>query len=559
MLDYLHIKNIVLIDEIKVDFARGLNVLSGETGAGKSIIMESIKFALGARASQGFVRQGEKEGFVEAVFSVENAEIANFLQELGIDISEDNLCIIYRSVTEEGKVSSRINGRVVTVSTLKAAGAYLLDVYGQHDSQLLVNSAKHIILLDRFCGDDFNKIKQELAGLHASFAAVKKTIEKLSLNDMERQQKIDLYAYQIAEIEEANLSDGEEDELDARKTVLSQANKLANLCGVTADKLLYGDLSADDALSGAVKALSDAARIDANLDKTLENLTTAHILMQEAARDIKDYSENLENNAGNLDEIEERLNVIYNLKRKYGRTVSDVLAYYEKISTELSNIENNEKHLEEVEAEKARLQTQIEKICLQITSIRTKNAEIIELEIEKILNDLAMKGVKFKIKFDVLAEFGPNGQDDVSFLISPNPGEPLKPLDKIASGGELSRVMLALKAVLSGADSIDTFIFDEIDAGISGQTAQKVAEKLAHISRANQILCITHLPQIAAMANANFIVEKKVSADKTISTLNRLNEDETVMELARLIGGAKITEATISAAREMHIMCENFK
>lgn len=563
MIESLNIKNVGLIEEIDISFDVGLNILSGETGAGKSMIIASINFLLGEKPSKDFIRTGEESSFVEGLIFIKENEVIKTLEDLSIKIDEDNMILISRSINRFGKQIIKVNGRPITISMLKEIGAMIVDVHGQHEHQSLLNVSNHICLLDRFCDDKIGVLKNELGLKYKQYKEILKIIESLSGDEREHIKKMDLFNFQIDEIESANLKLGEEEELSARKLVLSSTEKLMKSTDVAIEHL-YGDdnmdeVSASDKVSKALSMVNDICTLDEDKKNLSDILESAFAQINEVIIELRHYRDQLEHDPYQLAEIENRLNLIYNLKRKYGTNIKEILDYLSDVKEQMNLVNNREEELKKLEKEKEKIYDEAISICLEISKVRKKEGQIIEKNIENILKDLGMKDAEFKINITQVEKFSPSGFDKVEFMISPNIGEPLKSLAKIASGGEMSRVMLALKTVLADVDNIDTFIFDEIDTGVSGRTAQKVAEKLLFISKNHQILCITHLPQIASIGHEHFLIEKKSNDVKTVTNIYKLSEEKSVMELARLIGGAKITDATVEAAREMKELAKNIK
>lgn len=565
MLFSLHIKNVALIEESEINFGEGLNILSGETGAGKSMIIDSINFVLGDRASRNFLRTGEKLAAVEALFYVDKTNIPlvnDLFSKNGIDIQDDGSILIVRTLNSSGKSVYRINGNIVTSNIIKLVSEILIDVHGQHEHQSLLNPKRHIILLDKFCGVELEKKKLILKNLYNEFLEIEKQIKLLSGNEEQRENKIDFLSFQIEEIENASLKDGEEEELYERRKILSNAEKIIKLSSETVQLLFdsyNGEQTAYDKISNAISNLNEILEVDTSVNEMYKTLLDVSSLLNDVCYELKNYANNIEIEPDEINIIEERINLIYNLKRKYGKTIKDILEYYENIKKELNFILNSEKTVKKLLNKKEILIKELESTCKEISDIRSEKAKNIEGIIENELKELEMKNAIFKISMERKKTFSSNGWDNIEFLISPNPGEDLKPLSKIASGGEMSRIMLALKTVLAKVDNIETFIFDEIDAGVSGRTAQKVAEKMSIISKKQQIICITHLPQIAAMADNHFLIEKGIENNRTFTKAYELNKNLSVEEIARLMGGAKITDTTISAAKEMKILADEFK
>lgn len=552
MLEHLYIKNVALINEIEIDFKSGLNILTGETGAGKSIIIDSINFVLGERPNKDFIHTGAEKATVEALMIVNNDLVICDLREIGISIDDDNGILITRTINLSGKTICKINGKTITVSMLKDVSSLLIDVHGQHEHQSLLNSSKHIMLLDRFCEENLSLYKKDLDKKYKCYKDIIKDLKDIEGNDKEKNSKIELYQYQINEINIANLQKDEEKNLFERRKILGNSEKLKQ-CTEESLQLLYNSdtMSALERVSASLKNLRDICNLDSSQEPLYEELETVWVQLEDVIRQMRYYNDNIENNSDELNNVENRLNLIYNLKRKYGGSVEEILEYYDIISNKLQIIENSEEERKKFLQDKNKIKNEINELCQKITNERKKYALDIEKKIENTLKDLGMKKALFEISIEKKTDFSANGWDKVEFLISPNPGEQLKPLSKIASGGEMSRVMLALKAVLAEADTIETFIFDEIDTGVSGRTAQQVAEKLNIISKTHQILCITHLPQIAAMGDSHFLIEKIFNDNSTTTIVEELNCDKMISELARLIGGAEITQATFKAAKEM--------
>lgn len=560
MLDTLYIKNFAIIDELEVSFGEGLNVLSGETGAGKSIIIGSINFVLGGKADRDFIKTGKDTAEVSMVLSVDDTYIADELREMDIEIDDDNIIILKRTFNINGKSNCRINGRTVTVSMIKQVAKLFFDIHSQHDNNKLLNSKNHIHILDKLCPDTFNSKIEILSEEYSKYKSLLKAIKEVDVDDKDLQDRIDLYKYQIDEISDANLKSGEEEELINRRKVLSNSVRLQN-CVNEILNLLYRneDGAAIDSISSAIDNLAVIENIDNSVSEISEELNNAYNLVEDVVSSIRIYAESIECDPSELDEIENRLDLIYNLKKKYGNSINEILKYFNTIKDKLNKILNSEEILENYKKELNKLVKKINILCSELSEIRKNTANEIAEKIQTTLYDLSMESARFNIEVVNTGNFTSNGADEVEFLISANKGEPLKPLSRVASGGEMSRVMLALKTVLADSDNIGTFIFDEIDTGISGRTAQKVAEKLNLIARNHQILCITHLPQIAAMADNNYLIEKSSDNISTATTIVPLEGESIYNEIARLIGGTVITDATLAAAKEMKQMADKQK
>lgn len=552
MLEHLHIRNVALIKESEISFGDGLNILTGETGAGKSMIIDSLQFALGGRAGKDFLRHGEKQAAVEALFSVQSQALTEKLVENGIAPEEDGTLLITRTLSEAGKSVCRINGSTVTVGMLKEIAEDMIDIYGQHEHQSLLNPVKHIRLLDRFCGAGFGEAMEEYKNSRQRLKDLEKQLAILIGDESQREQRMDMLLFQKEEIEAAELREGEEDALLEQKKRLSSMERLIRLTGESVTLLYDGDdraPSACDQLGDALAKLQEAAEYDAALSPLADALADGYAAVEDCARELKREAEKQEDDPEELERIEERLQLFYKLKRKYGGSIEAVLEFYEKAVQELEFLSNSSEKAAELSAKKAAEEKRLSALAETLTARRRATAEQVEEQIETALHDMEMKHARFHIQIEEKADWGADGKDKVEFLISANAGEPLKPLAKIASGGEMSRVMLALKTVLVDADEIGTFIFDEIDTGVSGRTARRVGEKMRFLGGKRQLLCITHLPQIAAMADNHFLIEKESDAGETVTRVTALDEEGAVREVARLMND--VTETTLAAAREL--------
>ncbi len=552
MLDELNIKNAALIKRAEIKFNKGLNVITGETGAGKSMVIGSLMFALGERASKDFIREGENKTVVEAVFTDISKSARECAEGMGIDCSDDEL-ILQRTISREGRTSGRINGTPVTAAMLKELSARLLDIYSQHESQSLLNPAKHIDILDRFCGEKIEELKNDLSYLASDYKSVLLQLKAISGNDEERQRRLELIEYRINDIESAGLKNGEEEALISRKKVLASSERLIKQCRQCLELLYYGNgdsASALDKAGDALKICGTMSSSDENLNTIYEDIEGAYANIQNASEALKDYLESISADPNEINAIEERLDLIYSLKKKYGSSVEEIIKKKEDAVKERDFILNSGELRQKLNSRKEKIAEEIKAQCKKITTLRKKTAEILQERITTQLHDLEMKNAVFKIDISQKATFNNKGWDNVEFLISTNAGEGVKPLAKTASGGEMSRVMLGLKTVISGTENIGTFVFDEIDTGISGKTASKVAEKMAYISDNQQIICITHLPQIASMADGNMFIEKNVENGSTVTTVKNIENKEKVYEILRLMGSNE-SSAALQAAEEM--------
>jgi len=560
MLTNLRIQNVALIDKVEVGFAPGLNVLTGETGAGKSIVVDSINFLLGGRPGRDFVRMGADFAHVEGILEFDDPAVKQGLFELGIDTQEPQI-MLERTIQAGGKSVCRINGRVVTAGLLKDAASLLVDIHGQHEHQNLLNPVRQIGLLDQFCGEELAGLKSQLEQLLQRYRETDRALKAITGVGNQRNEQIEIWRFQLGEIELAALKPGEEDELLAKRNRLGLVDKLSKNTG-QAISLLYGGYnsnSATDQVGRAATLISELAKLDPACEGLKANVAEASQLLSDIVAQLRNYEDELDANPFELEKLESRLDVIYRAKKKYGGTVEAVLQKREELTQRLDNLENSEAEIKRLQSQRRGIITEITAICDQMNALRKQTAAEISGGITVILKDLGMQSTSFSIAIERKTAFGPDGNDVVDFMISPNPGEPEKPLRRIASGGEMSRVMLAIKTVMADADSINTVIFDEVDTGVSGRTAQQVAEKLMAISRRRQILCITHLPQIAAMADTHFLIEKQTQGERTVTKVFPLDRAAAAKELARLIGGAEITTATLDAAEEMKVQAEGLK
>lgn len=560
MLEKLHIRNFALIDELEIRFKAGLNVLTGETGSGKSIIFEAINFVLGEKADKDLIKSGKDMAEVSAVFTIDNDFVAQQLAEKNITPDEEGCILLERSFNTEGKSACKVNGRTVTVGMLKEVSEYLVDIHGQYDHQSLLKNESQLVLLDRMCGDDIKENLKKISERYKDFKETIKMLEDLNGDDADREAKIDLYKFQIDEIKKANLKPGEEDELNERRDIIANSVKLKQFSDNALDVLYRSDnASASDKIAVAIDDVASIAKIDPSQMSLQEALESIAAQLEGVIEGLRNYSENMEADPRALDDIEIRLQLIYDLKKKYGSTIEEINAYVDKVEEKLAFIENSAEMLMEYQIRKEADERIINKLADEVSEVRRAQASLLGKQIEDVLYDLGMINAVFNVSVSPSETLNERGHDKVEFLISANLGEEPKPLNKIASGGEMSRVMLALKVILADVDNIGTFIFDEIDTGISGRTAQRVAEKMAKVSKTHQLLCITHLPQIAAMADHHYLIDKVSTDAGTTTIVSELNASEIEEELARLIGGARITDATLNAAKDMKNMANKFK
>ncbi|MCL2197437.1 MAG: DNA repair protein RecN [Defluviitaleaceae bacterium] len=564
MITSLRIKNVALIEEAEVSFAAGLNVLSGETGAGKSIVVDSINFLLGGRTSRDLIRAGADFASVEGIMDIA-APFYEFVKEglfsLGIELEEGQIMLARTMQTDTGKSSCKINGRTVTVGVLKQAAEFLIELHGQHEHQNLLDPIKQLQMLDQFCGDNLTAQKSTLESLLVNYKETNKALKALTGTGNQREEQIEIWKFQLEEIESAALKEGEEDTLTAKRNRLSGLEKLSKntsgvvslLCGFIAP----GQQNAVDQTAKAVSHSAEISRLDPSQEGLHLSLVDIQAQLSEISQDFKDYLDELDADPHELEKIEARLDTIYKLKKKYGGSFEAVLKKQQELTAKLDSLENSEEEIRRLKQMLKGISKEITSLCDDMNTLRTEGAAKISDAITENLRDLGMQNAKFFIEINRKTSFSPQGNDEVEFMISPNPGEPAKPLRKTASGGEMSRIMLAIKTIMT--DRISTVIFDEVDTGVSGRTAQQVAEKLMRVSRTRQILCITHLPQIAAMADTHFLIEKTAQNNRTVTNVTPLPQEEMISELARLTGGAKITSATLQAAREMKSQTDAMK
>ncbi len=558
MLNSLHVKNMALIQETEVEFGEGLNILSGETGAGKSIIIGSVNIALGSGNFRDFVRENAEYSLAELVFSTDSETVRAEMEELGIPW-EDGEIIISRRF-KGGRSVSRINGETVPVSAVRRLALGLIDIHGQHEHQSLLSPAKHLEILDAFAGDAIREKKELCRKQYRSYMAVKKEWDQALRQESDRLKEMDFLRFEVQELEAAALRPGEDEELEQEYRLLSNGQKImealseaGNLSGCGG----YG--GAAEEIGKALRCISSVQEYDSALDSLGESLGEIESLLNDFNRALSDYMDEFSFDAREQSRVEERLDLINRLKAKYGSTIQKILEGKKEREERLALLENYEEYLGKLEGRYEEAKKALERTADEITVLRQENARRLERLIKENLVDLNFLDVQFEISFRILASPGENGRDEISFLISTNPGMPLRPLKDVASGGELSRIMLAIKAVLADQDDVGTLIFDEIDTGISGRTAQKVSEKMAVLSSSRQIICITHLAQIASMADHHFLIEKRPEAGKTRTEILPLTEEESVQELARILGGARITETVLDSAREMKEMAKKLK
>ena len=559
MLTHLHVKNLALIREAEIDFTEGLNILTGETGAGKSIVIGSVSLALGGRVAKDMVRPGADYGLAELVFLVNRKKQREKLLELGIT-PEDDTVIISRKILE-GRSINKINGETVTLSQLKEAAALLIDIHGQHEHQSLLQKKKHLEILDEFAKEELEPVKEKLAAAYREWKDLKKTLSEAQMDEESRLREISLLEFETDEIEKAELTEGEDEELERRYRRMTNGRRLLEAAGNAYALTGYEEeTGAGTAVGRAVRELQSVLSLeDEELSALASQLSDVDGLLNDFNRELSDYLTSLEFDEREFAETEERLNQLNYLKSRYGHTIGEILAYQQKQQERLAALQDYDRYLQELEERLGQAERELGELCERASEIRKRFAEVLCGKIREHLQDLNFLNVEFEMSFEELPEYTAQGRDSAEFLISTNPGEPLRPLMKIASGGELSRIMLAIKTVLADRDEIDAVIFDEIDVGISGRTAQKVSEKMMLIGRTRQVICITHLAQIAAMADSHYRIEKTVEDGGTRTQIRCLDERESVEELARILGGAEITDAVLQNAGEMRTLAQEKK
>ena len=558
MLQNIHVKNMALIDEADVDFGGHLNILTGETGAGKSIIIGSISTALGGKVSRDVIRKDAEYALVELNFKVNSPQILAELEKMEIPVDGDEV-VISRRITGSRSVA-RINGELVSLPVLRQAAALLIDIHGQHEHQSLLHKDKHLAILDQFSREEIASVKDALKDSYREYMILKKEMDGAITDEGKRLSEISFLQYQIEEIENANLQDGEEEQLDKAFRKMSHARQMMESVAAAHSMTGYeGASSAGDLVGRALRELSSVEKYDEAIGGLISMLTDIDGLLNDFNRELADYESGLTFDESVYHETEDRLNLIQRLKTKYGSSIAEILAHQAECQEELEKLDDYENYLSGLRMKLDQAEKELKDLSDKLTTIRRANAAVLQERIKAALIDLNFLDVRFEIHCEPLGHYTENGQDSIEFMISTNPGETVKPLGKVASGGELSRIMLAVKSVLADADAIETLIFDEIDTGISGRTAQKVSEKMAVIARKHQVICITHLPQIAAMADDHYVIEKSAMEQRTITKIYHLSDDASVGEIARLLGGVEITDAVMQNAREMKNLAQSKK
>jgi len=565
MLVELKVANFALIEDLSLTFSSGLNVLSGETGAGKSIVIDAINLIIGERAAVEQIRHGEEKAYVEGIISCPdhlNDFIGSLLNEAGI--SFDGELILAREVYRSGRSVARVNGRAVPVSSLKALGQHLVDLHGQHQHQSLLRAEQHLELLDSFGGEEILKVRAGLVVLYRKRQELAGKLSSLGEDGTERERRLDVYAFQLKEIRAAGIYPDEDDELLQKEKILANAEKICTAAASAYNELYGGENEGAgealiDRLKRSTEVLNEAAQIDENLGTVVEMMNSAATQLEEASHELRSYQTNFEYDPVDLANIQERLNLLQNLKRKYGSTIEEIIDFADKAEQEMERLQNSEKLAEEIKKEMAENEKQMQQESLRLRCLRLDVASILERQLEECLGDLAMPEARFVVKFSERDKVSPKGMDQIEFFFSANEGEEVKPLAKIISGGEVSRVMLALKTILAEQDLIPVLIFDEVDSGIGGATVQSVAEKLTRLAGSHQVMCVTHSPQIAAMADSHFRLFKKTVGKRTLTLAERVTDDRRREELARMLDGAGIDQVSLKHVDSLLARAESFK
>jgi DNA repair protein RecN (Recombination protein N) len=575
MLRELVIENFALIERLNLEFGPGFNIMTGETGAGKSIIIDTVSLLLGGRSSTEQVRVGADAAQIEGVFELESRpELLDLLTDWGIPIGDDQLLVVNREINKSGRSRCRMNGQIVTVLTLNKVGQFLMDIHGQHEHQSLFSAVSQRERLDRFGGEPLKKQADQVGELYRRWQGVKRELAALEMDEAEEKRRLELIDFQLQEIEAAQLQPGEEEELSRERELLAGAERLYASIS-EAYQLFYGaeeSSSVLDQLDAGAEALARAVEIDPGLQQWVEATTQVACQLEEVTREIRSYRERILFDPERLNQVEERLDEIAKLKRKYGHSIPEIIAYAAKLKAELNSLTDRSERQQALAQELRRVEEELAGAVLALSTLRRETAERLERAVTEQLHEVNMGKTVFKIALHRVVDeekglliedeplaVGKDGIDQVEFLVAPNPGEGLRPLAKIASGGELSRLMLVLKVILAEEDQIPTMVFDEIDTGIGGRTAQAVAEKLFLLGRTHQVICVTHLPQIASMAHRHFYIEKKTFNERTMIQVRALGKNERVEELARMLGGAEVTTTTREHAREMLQLAETLR
>lgn len=557
MLISLHVKNFAIINDVEVNFKDHLNIMTGETGAGKSIIIDAINCALGAKVSADILRTGADYALVELVFETKDPSVHEIMKNNDIYI-EDNLIIISRKIMPNKSIY-KINGENVTRNVISSVAGFLIDIHGQYEHQSLLHKANHLDIVDRFAKEEIGLLKQELYNCYKAYMKLKQEYENADIDSEKRLREMSFLEYEINEIKSAALKPGEDDELAALYKKYSNAHAISEGLKTVYELTGYNINEAGDAIGRAVRHMAKLAEYDEKLGELLSQITDVEELLNDFNRDLSAYMASMDSFEEELSETSKRLDLINHLKQKYGATIETINKYCEESEKKLQRYRDYDAYMDELKKSLIAEEKRLERLSSKLSDIRKRKAKELTAKIKDALIDLNFLDVKFDMTFMKSDNYTANGYDDAEFIISTNPGEEMKSLSKIASGGELSRIMLGIKSVLADTDEIETLIFDEIDTGISGRTAQKVSEKLSEIAKHHQIICITHLAQIAAMADTHFVIEKQTDGKTTQTIIRELTESEIVEELARILGGAVITDRVIESAREMKELATSSK
>ncbi|MFA1485887.1 DNA repair protein RecN [Enterococcus faecalis] len=556
MLQELSVKNFAIISSLQLEFQMGMTVLTGETGAGKSIIIDAMGLLTGGRGSSDYIRQGANKCTLEGLFSMpKSQELKQLLEELGIETEEDSL-VIQRDISASGKNVCRVNGRIVNITNLKRIGEYLVDIHGQNEHQELMQSERHIDMLDEFGGKKLLTVKEKYTRAYQEYRALEAKVRKRQKNEKEFAQRMDMLHFQSDEIASAQLVAGEEEQLLEERNKLNNFQKIADALTISYAALNGEDDSSLDKIGTSMNELASIESLDPEYKTLSDTVQNAYYLLQEASGDLSRLIDGLELDEGRLNEVENRLELIRQMKRKYGDSIETILSYYEEITKELAEADFLEGGTGDLEALLAEKQQAAHQQALVLRKERKRLAKELEQQILTELKELYLERTEFEVRFTELEHLQENGLDGVEFYITTNPGEPLKPLVRVASGGELSRVMLAMKTIFSQTQGITSIVFDEVDTGVSGRVAQAIADKIYQISGNSQVLCITHLPQVAAVADEHYFIEKEIVAGRTETSVRILSEKERVNEIARMLAGSEITKLTIEHAQELLAMAK---
>ncbi len=558
MLHTLHIANVALIDQIDIEFTPGLNILSGETGAGKSVIIGSVSIALGGKLPKDILKDPQKSGFIELGFSVDMSDrsFARLLEDKQIDVPEDGEVLISRKITGNKSVC-RINGETISAGDLRDITDCLLDLHGQHEHQSLLKKSKHLEILDEFGKAKILPVKQKVSDLYSTYRQTLKDILEMDMDDTKRFREMDFCEYELSEIDAAHLVPGEEEDLMAQFKKANSAAELVHGLSEIYDEINASRTSASEAVERSLKVISHLVTLDEGLTPIHDELMDLESLLHDVSLDVNSYLSGISQDEELLGSLQERLDLLHDMKRKYGNTYEEIMAHRDECEKRLTFLKNYEERKNALIAQRSRLEKELEAASNELSELRKTYAKSFEKELKAGLVDLNFLTVEFEVAFDKTADFTSNGTDDVDFMISTNPGSPIRPLAQIASGGELSRIMLAIKSIMARTDDVDTLIFDEIDTGISGRTAQKVAELLGKISKDRQVICISHLPQIVSMADTHFLIEKDADQNGTHTDIFVLDEENSVKEIARMLGGKEINDLVLENARQMKQMARS--